>query len=125
MFLHNPEAPPRAEDNVGYESAGSKAASSVSKEHSSEDIQEEYSRYGFLYHRDNANRHGHRDREEYFPEHPDHTEERPRQRKRTVVMKTLTRNGKVTLTSTSHPHGVGEAGSLTPGKPAETVARAS
>jgi hypothetical protein len=44
---------------------------------------------------------------------------------RTVVMKALTRNGEVTLTSPSHPHGVGEAGSLTPGKPAETVARAS
>ena len=37
---HNPETPPRAEDYFGYESTGSKAASSVSKEHSSEDSQE-------------------------------------------------------------------------------------
>ena len=65
---HNPETPPRAEDYFGYESAGSKAASSVSKKHSSEDSQEEYSQDGYLYHRGNANRHGHRDREEYFPD---------------------------------------------------------
>ncbi len=48
---HSPETPPRAEDYFGYESAGSKAASSVSKEHSSEDSQEEYSQDGYLYHR--------------------------------------------------------------------------
>jgi len=74
--VHNPETPPRAEDYFGYETAGSRAASSVSKEHSSEDSQEEYSQDGFLYHRDNTSRHGHRDHEEYFPEHPDHAEER-------------------------------------------------
>ena len=44
---HNPETPPRAENYFGYESAGSKAASSVSKEHSSEDCQEEYSQDGY------------------------------------------------------------------------------
>jgi len=78
---HNPETQSRAEDYFGYESAGSKAASSVSKAHSSEDSQEEYSQDGYLYHRGNANRHGHRDREEYFHEHPDGTryEEIPEQ----------------------------------------------
>ena len=76
---HNPETLPHTEDYFGYESAGSKAASSVSKKHSSEDSQEEYSQDGYLYHRGNANRHGHRDREEYFPEHPDYAEERPAQ----------------------------------------------
>ena len=59
---HNPETPPGAEDYFGYESAGLKAASSVSKEHSSEDSQEEYSQDGYLYHRGIANRHGHRPR---------------------------------------------------------------
>ena len=44
----------------------------------------------------------------------------------TVVMKALTRNGKVTLTSPSNLRGVGEeAGPSTPGKPAETVATKS
>ena len=76
---HNPETPPRAEDYFGYESTGSKAASSVSKEHSSEDSQEEYSQDGYLYHRGNANRHGHSDCEEYFPGQPDHAEDRPAQ----------------------------------------------
>ena len=76
---HNPETPPRAEDFFGYESTGSKAASSVSKEHSSEDSQEEYSQDGYLYHRGNANRHGHRDREEYFSDNPDYAEEVPAQ----------------------------------------------
>ena len=72
---HNPETPPRAEDYFGYESAGSNAASTFSEEHGSEDSQEEYSQDGYVYHRDNANRHGHRDRdrEEYFPEHSDGT----------------------------------------------------
>ncbi len=70
---HSPETPPCAEDYFGYESAGSKAASSVSKEHSSEDSQEEYSQDGYLYHHGNTNRHGHRDREEYFPAHLDDT----------------------------------------------------
>jgi hypothetical protein len=52
-----------------------------SKEHSSENSQEEYSQDGYLYQRGNAHRHGHRDREEYFPEHPDGTsyEEIPEQ----------------------------------------------
>jgi hypothetical protein len=36
---HNPETPPRAKDYFGHESAGSKAPSSVSKEHSSENNQ--------------------------------------------------------------------------------------
>ena len=72
---HNPETPPRAEDYFGYESAGSNAASTFSEEHGSEDSQEEYSQDGYVYRRDNANRHGHRDREEYFTEHPDCAEE--------------------------------------------------
>ena len=78
---HNPETPPRAEDYFEHESAGSKAPSSVSKEHSSENSQEEYSQDGYLYQRGNVHRHGHRDREEYFPEHPDGTsyEEIPEQ----------------------------------------------
>ena len=55
-----PEVPPRAEDYFGYESAWSKAASIVNKEHSiDENSEEEYSQDGFLYHRDNVNRHGH------------------------------------------------------------------
>jgi hypothetical protein len=53
---------------------GSNAASTFSEEHGSEDSQEKYSQDGYVYCRDNANRHGHhRDREEYFPEHPDGT----------------------------------------------------
>jgi hypothetical protein len=78
---HNPETPPRAEDYFEHESAGSKAPSSVSKEHSSENSQEEYSQDWYLYQRGNAHRHGHRDREEYFPEHLDGTsyEEIPEQ----------------------------------------------
>ena len=43
----------------------------------------------------------------------------------TAVMKALTRNSKVTLTSPSNPRGVGEAGPSTQGKPAETVATKS
>ena len=70
---HYPETPLRAEDDFEQESAGSKAPSSVSKEHSSENSQEEYSQDGYVYHRGNTKRHGHRDREEYFPEHPDGT----------------------------------------------------
>ena len=42
-----------------------------------------------------------------------------------VVMKALTRNGKVTLISPSNPRGFGEAGPSAPGKPAETVATKS
>ena len=64
------------------ESAGSNAPSSVvSKEHGSESSQEEYSQDGYIYQRGNTHRHGHRDREEYFPEHPDGTryEEIPEQ----------------------------------------------
>ena len=46
-----------------------------SKEHGSEDSQEEYSQDGYVYQRGNANRHGHRNREEYFPDNPDYAEE--------------------------------------------------
>ena len=45
---------------------GSNAASIFCEEHGSEDSQEEYSQDGYVYQRDNANRHGHRDRDEYF-----------------------------------------------------------
>ena len=78
---HYPETPLRAEDDFEHESAGSKAPSSVSKEHSSENSQEEYSQDGYVYQCGNTRRHGHRDREDYFPEHPDGTsyEEIPEQ----------------------------------------------
>ena len=76
---HNPETPSRAEDYFGYESAGSNAASMFSKEHGSEDSQEEYSQNGYVYQRGDANRHGHRDREEYFSDNPDYAEEVPAQ----------------------------------------------
>jgi hypothetical protein len=68
-------------DYFGHESAGSNAPSSASKEHGSESSQEEYSQDGYIYQRGNTHRHGHRDREEYFPEHPDDTryEEFPEQ----------------------------------------------
>ena len=42
-----------------------------------------------------------------------------------VVMKALTRNGKITLISPSNPPGVGEVGPSAPGEPAETVATKS
>ena len=78
---HNPGPSPRAEDYFEHESAGSNAASIFSEKRGSEDSQEEYSQDGYVYQRDKANRHGHRDREEYFSEDLDGTryEETPEQ----------------------------------------------
>ena len=44
-------------------------APSISEEYASEESQEEYSDSdGFVYHRENASRHGHWDRDAYFPD---------------------------------------------------------
>jgi hypothetical protein len=50
-------------------STGTSVAPSISEEHTSEESQEEYSDSdGFVYHRENASRHGHRGRDAYFPD---------------------------------------------------------
>ena len=50
-------------------STGTSVFPSISEEHASEESQEEYSdNDGFLYHRENDSRHGHQDRDAYFPD---------------------------------------------------------
>jgi hypothetical protein len=50
-------------------STGTSVIPSISEEHTSDESQEEYSDSdGFIYHRENASRHRHRDRDAYFSE---------------------------------------------------------